>query len=91
MLSRAEPGSVRTRLPAAPPERGEPFDAMLRDIDEIVMPGLTHWQSPNFYAYFPANASGPAILGDLLSCGSRRAGHAVGDQPRLHRAREPRA
>ena len=69
VLSRAEPGSVRARLPAAPPERGEPFDAMLRDIDEIVMPGLTHWQSPNFYAYFPANASGPAILGDLLSAG----------------------
>ena len=69
VLSRAEPGSVRTRLPAAAPERGEPFDAMLRDIDEVVMPGLTHWQSPNFYAYFPANASGPAILGDLLSSG----------------------
>ncbi len=69
VLSRAEPGSVRARLPAAAPERGEPFDALLRDIDEIVMPGLTHWQSPNFYAYFPANASGPAILGDLLSAG----------------------
>ena len=69
VLSRAEPGSVRARLPAAAPERGEPFDAMLRDIDEIVMPGLTHWQSPDFYAYFPANASGPAILGDLLSSG----------------------
>ena len=69
VLSRAEPGSVRARLPAAAPERGEPFDALLRDIDEIVMPGLTHWQSPDFYAYFPANASGPAILGDLLSSG----------------------
>ena len=69
VLSQAEPGSVRARLPAAAPERGEPFDSVLRDIDEIVMPGLTHWQSPNFFAYFPANASGPSILGDLLSSG----------------------
>ena len=69
VLSRAEPGSVRARLPRAAPEQGEPFADVLRDIDEIVLPGLTHWQSPNFFAYFPANASGPAILGDLLSAG----------------------
>ena len=50
-------------------EHGEPFADVLRDIDEIILPGLTHWQSPNFFAYFPANASGPAILGDLLSSG----------------------
>ena len=42
---------------------------MLRDVDETILPGLTHWQSPNFFAYFPANASGPSILGDLLSAG----------------------
>ena len=69
VLSRAEPGSVRARLPDAPPEQGEPFADVLRDVDEIVLPGITHWQSPNFYAYFPANASGPSILGDLLSSG----------------------
>ena len=69
VLSRAEPGSVRARLPEAAPEQGEPFAAMLRDVDEIILPGITHWQSPNFYAYFPANASGPSILGDLLSSG----------------------
>ncbi len=69
VLSRAEPGSIRRRLPAAAPERGEPFGDVLRDIDEIVMPGITHWQSPSFFAYFPANASGPSILGDLLSSG----------------------
>ena len=69
VLSQAEPGSIRGRLPRAAPEHGEPFCDVLRDVDEIVMPGITHWQSPNFFAYFPANASGPSILGDLLSSG----------------------
>ena len=69
VLSRAEPGSVRGRLPRSAPEHGEPFADVLRDVDEIIVPGITHWQSPNFFAYFPANASGPAILGDLLSSG----------------------
>ena len=69
VLSQASPGSVRAGLAQAAPEHGEPFTDVLRDIDEIVMPGITHWQSPNFFAYFPANASGPAILGDLLSSG----------------------
>ena len=69
VLSQVEPGSIRERLPCSAPEHGEPFGDVLRDIDEIVMPGITHWQSPNFFAYFPANASGPSILGDLLSSG----------------------
>jgi aromatic-L-amino-acid/L-tryptophan decarboxylase len=69
VLSRARPGAVREALPAMPPEHGEAFEAMLADIDRIVLPGITHWQSPNFFAYFPANASGPAILGELLSAG----------------------
>ena len=69
VLSQAEPGSVRARLPVAAPEQGEPFADVLRDVEEIIVPGLTHWQSPNFYAFFPANASGPSILGDLLSSG----------------------
>ena len=69
VLSRAEPGSIRERLPRDAPEHGEPFADVLRDVDETILPGLTHWQSPNFFAYFPANASGPSILGDLLSAG----------------------
>jgi aromatic-L-amino-acid decarboxylase len=69
VLSQVEPGSVRERLPAEPPEQGEPFDAILRDVDEIILPGITHWQSPNFFGYFPANVSGPAVLGELLSAG----------------------
>ena len=69
VLSQARPGAVRERLPRAAPEHGEPFADVLRDVDDVIVPGLTHWQSPSFFAYFPANASGPAILGDLLSSG----------------------
>jgi len=69
VLSKVAPGEVRGRLPEHPPESGEPFEAVLRDLDEIILPGVTHWQSPSFFAYFPANHSGPAILGELLSAG----------------------
>jgi aromatic-L-amino-acid decarboxylase len=69
VLSRARPGDVRAALPASPPQDGEPFDAILGDLDRVILPGITHWQSPNFFAYFPANASGPAILGDLVASG----------------------
>ena len=63
------PGDVRRLLPASAPEDGEPFDAVLADLDRVVVPGLTHWQHPRFFAYFPANSSPAAILGDLLSSG----------------------
>jgi aromatic-L-amino-acid decarboxylase len=67
--SQVMPGDVRRALPAHPPEQGEDFDAVLADLDRIVVPGLTHWQHPSFFAYYPSNTSGPAILGDLLSSG----------------------
>jgi aromatic-L-amino-acid/L-tryptophan decarboxylase len=67
--SQVAPGAVRASLPASAPNTGEGFDAILADVDRLILPGITHWQSPNFFAYFPANASGPAILGDLLSSG----------------------
>lgn len=69
VLSRAEPGQVRGQLPAAPPEVGESFDAVLADLDAIVVPGLTHWQHPGFFAYFPTSTSGPAVLAELLAAG----------------------
>jgi aromatic-L-amino-acid decarboxylase len=69
VLSQVKPGEIRDRLQKEPPQRGEPFDAMLRDVDKIIVPGLTHWQSPDFFAFFPANVSYPAILGELLSSG----------------------
>ena len=67
--SRVAPGEVAAALPAHPPETGEPVEALLADLDRVILPGLTHWQHPAFFAYFPANASGPAVLGDLLSSG----------------------
>ncbi len=69
VLSQVAPGQIRASLPPAAPVKGEPFEKILGDIEKVILPGITHWQSPNFFAYFPANASGPAILGDLLSSG----------------------
>ena len=64
-----KPGEIAGSLPASAPEQGEPFSAVLADLDRVVLPGITHWQHPSFFAYFPANASGPAVLGDLISSG----------------------
>ncbi|WP_089299882.1 pyridoxal-dependent decarboxylase [Haloechinothrix alba] len=63
------PGDIRARLPESAPEHGESWDRIQADVDRVIMPGITHWQHPSFFAYFPANASGPAILGELLSAG----------------------
>src|SRR5437879_4018391 len=69
VVSQVSPGEIRASLPTKPPTRGEPFGAILEDVEKLILPGITHWQSPNFFAYFPANTSGPSILGDLLSSG----------------------
>jgi len=69
VLSQVKPGEIRASLPTNPPAHGEPFDTLLKDVEQLILPGVTHWQSPNFFAYFPGNASGPGILGDLLSSG----------------------
>jgi aromatic-L-amino-acid decarboxylase len=69
VLSKVQPGEIRAALPSSPPVDGEPFERVLRDVETAILPGVTHWQSPNFFAFFPANASGPAILGELLSAG----------------------
>jgi aromatic-L-amino-acid decarboxylase len=69
VASHVRPGEVRAKLPSTAPQTGESFESMLRDVNEIILPGITHWQSPNFFGYFPCNNSGPSILGDLLSSG----------------------
>ena len=69
VLSQVEPGEIRARLPPSPPNKGVSFDEIISDIDRLIMPGITHWQSPNFFAFFPANTSGPSILAELLSAG----------------------
>ena len=67
VLSQVKPGDIRSMLPAAAPLQGEAFEKIAGDIDRIILPGVTHWQSPNFFAFYPANASGPSILGDMIS------------------------
>jgi len=69
VLSPVKPGEIRASLPKEAPAQAELFEEILGDIEKLILPGITHWQSPNFFAYFPCNASGPAILGDLLSSG----------------------
>ena len=75
VLAQVEPGELRARLPASPPEQAEPFDAILRDLDDVLMPALTHWQSPRFFAYF-ANTG--------LGAGHPRRAADRGPQPDRH-------
>jgi len=69
VLSQVKPGAIRAQLPAHPPLQGESFERMLADVQNIILPGITHWQSPNFFAFFPGNSSPPAILGEIISAG----------------------
>ena len=69
VLAQVEPGQIRSRLPVAPPEQAEPFANVLRDLDEILLPGVTHWQHPRFFAYFAVTGSEPGILAELLAAG----------------------
>jgi len=67
VLSQVEPGQIKAALPDAPPDRPEPFTAVLRDLDEILLPGITHWNHPRFFAYFAISGSEPGILAELLT------------------------
>lgn len=67
VLSQVEPGSIHRQLPASPPQKGERMEDVFRDIDKIIVPGVTHWNHPGFFAYFPIGCSSPAILGEMLS------------------------
>jgi aromatic-L-amino-acid decarboxylase len=67
VLAPVNPGEIRARLPSSPPEQPEPFSALLRDLDEVLLPGITHWQHPRYFAYFAVTASEPAILAELLA------------------------
>jgi aromatic-L-amino-acid decarboxylase len=65
--SRSLPGSVKGQLPGQPPQDSESFERFMKDFNEIIIPGITHWQSPNFFAYFPANTSLPSVLAEMLT------------------------
>jgi aromatic-L-amino-acid/L-tryptophan decarboxylase len=67
VLAQVGPGEIRARLPTSPPEQPEPFSAVLRDLDEVLLPGITHWQHPRYFAYFATSAAEPAILAELLA------------------------
>src|SRR3954469_499883 len=69
VMARSKPGEVKAALPASPPSAPESFDTVLRDLDDIIMPGISHWQHPSFFGYFPANSSSASVLGDFLSTG----------------------
>ncbi|MER7271050.1 pyridoxal-dependent decarboxylase [Micromonospora carbonacea] len=69
VTSQDPPGALAAALPAGPTAHGEPVAALLADLDALVAPRLTHWQHPGFFGYFPANTSGPSVLGDLVSSG----------------------
>lgn len=69
VLSLAVPGEVSKKIPANPPPTAEPMENIFRDFQEIILPGITHWNHPRFFAYFPANNSGPSILAELLTAG----------------------
>ena len=69
VMARTTPGAIKAALPAEPPARGEGFEAIFRDLDDLILPGLSHWQHPSFFGYFPANAPLSSVLGDFLSSG----------------------
>lgn len=69
VCSTREPGEVRSRISAHPPRKGEPMESLFRDFQDIIVPGITHWQHPSWFAYFPANNSPPSVLAELLTAG----------------------
>ena len=69
VVSHIAPGTIRDQLPPNAPETGEPFEDLIKDLDSVVMPGITHWQHPSWFSFFPANASPPSVLAELVSAG----------------------
>ncbi|WP_313738696.1 DOPA decarboxylase [Pseudomonas sp.] len=69
VMAQVEPGYLKAALPKAAPQQGEPFEAVLEDVQRLLMPGLSHWQHPQFYGYFPSNGTLSSVLGDFLSTG----------------------
>jgi aromatic-L-amino-acid decarboxylase len=88
VLAQVEPGEIRSRLPAEPPARAEPFAAVLRDLDEVLMPGITHWQSPRYFAYFATTGSEPGILAELLIAALNQVGILWRTSPALQELEE---
>ena len=88
VLSQAEPGAIRAALPASPPDEPEPFSAVLADLDGVLEQGLTHWQSPRFFAYFATTATEPGVLAELLVAGLNQVGILWRTSPALQELEE---
>jgi aromatic-L-amino-acid/L-tryptophan decarboxylase len=88
VLSQVEPGEIRAALPDSPPDEPEPFSAVLADLDRVLMPGLTHWQSPRFFAYFATTGSEPGVLAELLTAGLNQVGILWRTSPALQELEE---
>lgn len=88
VMAQVEPGEVRAQLPEEPPESPQTFETIFQDLEQIVLPGLSHWQHPHFYGYFPANATLASVLGDYLSTGLGVIGLAWQSSPALSELEE---
>jgi len=88
VLAQVDPGDIRAALPPSPPELGEPFEDVLHDLDEVLLPGLTHWQSPRFFAYFATTGSEPGVLAELLIAGLNQVGILWRTSPALQELEE---
>ena len=88
VLSRVEPGAIRGALPPAPPDEPEPFSAVLDDLDAVLLPGLTHWQSPRFFAYFATTGAEPGVLAELVVAGLNQVGILWRTSPALQELEE---
>jgi aromatic-L-amino-acid decarboxylase len=88
VLARVEPGAIAAALPEGPPEEPEPFSALLADLDAVLAPGLTHWQSPRFFAYFATTGSEPGVLAELLVAGLNQVGILWRTSPALQELEE---
>jgi aromatic-L-amino-acid/L-tryptophan decarboxylase len=88
VLAQVAPGDIAARLPTEPPDRAEPFADVLSDLDDVLMPGLTHWQSPRYFAYFPSTGSEPGILAELLIAALNQVGILWRTSPALQELEE---
>jgi aromatic-L-amino-acid decarboxylase len=88
VLARVEPGAIRAALPSSPPDDPEPFAAVLEDLDAVLLPGTTHWQSPRFFAYFATTGSEPSVLAELLIAGLNQVGILWRTSPALQELEE---
>ena len=83
VMATTAPGAIRAALPASPPSAPEPFSAIMHDLDAVIMPGLSHWQHPRFFGYFPSNGHLSSVLGDFMSTGLGELGLSWQSSPAL--------